>query len=90
MSVVYEKVPVKFVKTPLLPAGINPPENEKPSIVVPPVDTVNPASAAKPPEAAPRSVPVISIWKPPTSIGVSIVISIESSPIEPKPKSTII
>ena len=79
-----------LVKTPLLPAGINPPENEKPSIVVPPVDTLNPASSAKPPEAAPRSVPVISIWKPPTSTGVSIVISIEVSPTEPKPKATMI
>ena len=49
-----------LVNTPLLPAGITVPENEKPKIVEPPVDTVNPESAAKPPEAAPNVVPSIS------------------------------
>ena len=80
---------VKFVKTPLLPAGINPPEKEKPKTVLPPVDTVKPASPARPPVPEPRLVPVISIWNPPTSTDVSIKISIESEPIKPKPKNVL-
>ena len=54
-------VPVKFVKTPLLPAGITAPEKEKPSTVsLLPTETVNPASAAKPPDAPVKLAPITS------------------------------
>ena len=52
--------PTKFVKTPLLPAGIKLPVNEKPSTVSPPVETVKPASAAKPPLALVIDAPTAS------------------------------
>jgi len=49
------------------PAGTELPVNEKPRTVEPPVDTVNPASAASPPLALLTVVPSILNWKPPVS-----------------------
>ena len=57
-------VPTKFVNTPLLPAGINPP-NEKPRTVSPPAEMTKPASAAKPPLPADTEAPTTLNWKPP-------------------------
>ena len=55
-----EKLPDRLVKIPLLPAGITLPVNEKPKTVSPPVDTVNPASAARPPDAPLQFAPTTS------------------------------
>ena len=49
------------------PAGIEPPVRENPNTVVLPVETVRPAVAASPPEAAKTVAPSTSNWKPPTS-----------------------
>ena len=51
----------------LLPAATVAPLNEKPITVEPPVDTVNPASPAAPPEPPVNVRPVTSNWKPATS-----------------------
>ena len=53
----------KFVNTPL-PAGITLPVNEKPSAVLPPLDTSKPAAAASPPDPPAKETPLISNWNP--------------------------
>ena len=53
----------RLVSTPC-PAGITEPENEKPKTVVSPVETVNPTSAAIPPDALTSVEPFTSNWKP--------------------------
>ena len=58
---------VKDVKVPH-PAGITAPVNEKPNIVEPPADTVNPASAAEPPAALEAVVPSTLNWNPAISV----------------------
>ena len=61
------------VKTPL-PAGTTEPEKENPKTVPPPVDTVNPAASASPPEAL--TTPSRPNWKP--AISVSLLYSIST------------
>ena len=58
---------VKEVRVPH-PAGITAPVNEKPNIVEPPADTVNPASAAEPPAAPEAVVPSTLNWNPAMSV----------------------
>ena len=65
----------KLVNTPE-PAGITLPSNEKPNtILASPTATLNPASAAAPPDALNTSGPFIVNWNPPISRGVSYKIS---------------
>ena len=59
-----EPATVIVVRTPS-PAGIEAPLNEKPNTVLPPVDTVKPASAAAPPVAL--IIPSTLNWNPPIS-----------------------
>ena len=76
----------RTVNTPL-PAGISELVNEKPTTVVPPVDTVNPASPAAPPEAPDNDKPVTSNWKPATGPPKSYVTSkLPEASNAPKPK----
>ena len=63
-----------MVKTPL-PAGITDPEKEKPKTTVADVDTVNPASAAAPPDAPVTLAPETLNWKPAISVSLSYKIS---------------
>ena len=60
------------------------PCNENPITVLPPTDTVKPASAASPPPALYNCVPVISNWNPATGVNESNAISIALSPTVPK------
>jgi hypothetical protein len=53
----------RTTKSPL-PAGINPPENENPRTVLFAVLTVNPASAAAPPDAPVTVAPLTENWNP--------------------------
>ena len=53
------------------PAEMKPPVNENPNIIFEPTATLNPASAAAPPEALITSGPSIVNWKPPIFNGES-------------------
>ena len=65
----------KLVSTPL-PEGIYDPVNEKPIIVAPPVETLNPAFSDAPPEPIGARVnPVTSNWNPATGPSKSYNIS---------------
>ena len=52
------------------PVGITAPENENPRTVDPPGDTVNPASAAAPPEEPLTVAPSTLNWNPAISAAV--------------------
>ena len=69
-----------------LPAAMVAPENENPRTVPsPPVDTVNPASAAAPPDADKPSNPETSNWNPATGIGFNMFISMVAASISTFP-----
>ena len=65
---------LNVVKIPL-PAGTAPPVSEIPRTIEGPVDTVNPAASAAPPDAPSNVRPLTSNWKPATSLPKSYKIS---------------
>ena len=69
---------VRVVRTPL-PAGTTDPEKEKPKTTDAEVDTVNPASAAAPPDAPVTVAPETLNWNPAISSSLSYRISTEVS-----------